>query len=78
MSIFLVTGQDPATSSELAGFNISKLKTILFPTSFLYVTAVQFIMVGSGVATEELIPDRDWGEQSSKSLGNLYWATQGS
>ena len=43
-----------------------------------HVTAVQFIMIGSGVATNELIPDGEWGKQSFKSLSNLYWTTQGS
>ena len=43
-----------------------------------HLTAVQFIMIGSGLATPELIPDGDWGEQSDKSLNDLYWATNGS
>ena len=43
-----------------------------------HVTAVQFILIGSGLATPELVPDGEWGMQSSQSVQDLYWATQGS
>lgn len=39
----------------------------------LHVIAVQFIIAGSGCGTHEFSPgDGDWGNESRKSLQNLY------
>lgn len=42
-----------------------------------HVMAVQFIMIGSGWASEQLDADGDHGMQSLESLHNLYAAARG-
>ena len=37
-----------------------------------YILAVQFILLGSGFATEKLVADGDFGQETMKSLETIY------